>query len=200
MDDSAIQQLLNYVSEASHGRELSDWLWGLGAFGREVLCRAALAVAAPCLDIWQRGVPEEEGWRRFSSSTEIARSAFEAATRCLDTGSDRRAVATRLTEFRELVELAQHYADEASGSAEHCARMNRSVAAGNSIVAALEAVSWDADRATAGVSDEAERRAIVAAGPALESWHAVRGFLFARSAAPDEARQLITLAFLERQG
>jgi hypothetical protein len=193
---SANQQLKEYL-EGSRDRELSDWLWGLRAFGRETVCRAALAAATACLDIWQRGVPDAEGWWRYSSSAELARSTIEAAMRHLETRSDPGEVfRADVKALRKLVEQAHFYAEEGSGSAERGAMFDRAAAVGSAIAEALEGVVFDSDRATAGVPDEAERQAIIDAGPTANAWHAVRAFMFARSASPDEARQLITSALL----
>src|SRR5215831_7992114 len=69
------------------------------------------------------------------------------------------------------------------------------VAAGRWILAAVESVTRDAGHATSGVPDEAERQAIVRAGPAPDVWRSVQDFLFAASVDSDEARQLMKSTF-----
>jgi hypothetical protein len=199
MDEPVDRNLRDYL-EGSRDGELSDWLSGLSAFGRNAVSHAALAVAASCLDIWQRGVPEEKGWRHFSSSAELARSTIETAMRDLKAGSESTEdFRANVRAIRKLVDGAHFYAQEASGSAEHCALLDRAAAAGTAIAEALEGVVLDPDRATAGIPDEAERQAIIEAGPTTNAWHAVRAFMFAWSVSPSEARRLITSALLGRQ-
>jgi hypothetical protein len=196
MDAATHQRLVEYLVDGSRDRELSDWIFGLAAFGREAAFRAALAVAVPCLEIWDREVCR---WgERFSSSTALARSMIAAALRDLAAGTvPDKTFHEQAAEIRYLVACAHTNADEMSGSAEACLAMDRMAAAGAAVEAALESVVWDATQATAGVPDEGERQAIIAAGPATDVWRAVRAFRFACSAGADEVRRLVTAALLE---
>lgn len=190
--------LQSYLDEDPGARPLSDWIWGLSRWGKIVLVRAALAIAEACVDRWRQGTPEDKGWQRHFSSSTLPEDSLTALRTWLERGAPPgdSGLESCTAALRDLVGNAEFYDDEAVGGG---AERERAVASGRAILMALEASLWTAERATEGIPDEAERKAIASSGPAPELWDAVRAYRHALPASSDATvRELIRDALRTR--
>ena len=177
-----------YLDEAHGARPLPDWLWGLSRWGKSVLVRAALAIAEACVDRWRQGAPRDEGWQRHFASSTLPEESLTALRAWLERGAPPgdAGLASSTAALRDLIGNAEFYDDEAAwgGGAER----EQAAASGRAILMALEAALWTAERAAEGIPDEAERQAMVSAGPAPEVWEAVRAY---RHALPESTEATV---------
>ncbi len=189
-----------YLDEDPGARPISDWLWGLSRWGKPVLVRAALAIATACVDRWRRGASWDEGWQRHFASSTQPEESLGVLRAWLERGAPPgdAALESCTAALRDLIGNAEFYDDEVStrGAPEE---REQAVASGRAILMALEAAVWTAERATEGIPEEAERQAMVGAGPAPEVWEAVRAY---RHALPESTaatvRELIRDALRAR--
>ncbi|MCP3102989.1 hypothetical protein LZ198_29330 [Myxococcus sp. K15C18031901] len=183
-----LDALRHYLTTDTRAR-LADWVWGLSRWGKQPLVLAAFGVAAPSLALWRSGVPQDERWQRAFARSPITEHAFTTLKDWLDDPTEHTTLTLRAhhSRLRGHLSAAELYADESLGSRSVCERRTRCVGAGRVILAALEAALWTATQATRGVADEAERQAIASAGPALETWTAVREYLACAPGAAEPA-------------
>ncbi|RKG68437.1 hypothetical protein D7V80_12470 [Corallococcus sp. CA054B] len=171
----ASEDSLEAYLTAKHEGSMSEWLQGLSRWGHRPLALAAFAVAEPCLGIWEHGVPEDGDWQFTFARASSPRDALTALRRWL--GESQTPLAPHVEALRKLIRSAELTEDEAGGGADLIRKRQRCVAAGRAIVLALEAAVWTPEQATRDIADEAERQAVMAAGPFLEPLGAARAFL-----------------------
>ncbi|AFE04255.1 hypothetical protein COCOR_01733 [Corallococcus coralloides DSM 2259] len=171
----ASEDSLEAYLTAKHEGSMSEWLQGLSRWGHRPLALAAFAVAEPCLGIWEHGVPEDGDWQFTFARASSPRDALTALRRWL--GDSQTPLAPHVEALRKLIRSAELTEDEAGGGADLIRKRQRCVAAGRAIVLALEASVWTPEQATRDIPDEAERQAVMAAGPFLETLGAARAFL-----------------------
>jgi len=189
-----------YLDEVPGGRPLPDWIGGLSRWGKIVLVRAALAIAEACVDRWRQGAPRDEGWQRHFASSTLPEESLMVLRTWLERGAlpGDSGLESCTAALRDLIGNAEFYDDEAStrGGADE---REQAAASGRAILMVLEAAVWTAERATEGIPDEAERQAMVRAGPVPEVWEAVRAY---RHALPESSaatvRELIRDALRAR--
>jgi hypothetical protein len=198
MSESIPAGLVEYLNGATD-RRLSSWAWNLCDWGRRTQLLAVLAVAEASLSVWERGVPDDPNWPLAPDETAAACKGLSTLRDWLRS-SDESLLDTlysQAVEHSRSFRVVEFHADEAPGPGELVRQRERCMWAGAAIAWAFSAALWtdeDAPRSP----EEAEQRAMIAAGPAQRVSDAVVAFRSCfREKSEAEVRALVRSGILE---